>query len=75
MDATGVSMAVGESTAVSVIPFPRMARNVSCWAGNANDAWDASAIRDTISCISTAAVGSILTVGYEVPAEVVRLAA
>ncbi len=75
VDLAGVSVAEGRPTAFSVIAVPPSGKKAILLAGNANDAWDDAAAQRAADRVTAAPVGSVLSVDYEVPAVVVRLAA
>jgi len=74
VDLAGVSVAPGIATAVSMIAVPPDGKKSIILAGNANDAWDESALRDVLEYIRTAPDGSLLVADYEVAPELVARA-
>jgi ribokinase len=70
-DVSGVTVAAGVSTAVSIIVVPPSAKKRIFLASNANACWDAAARAALEAAIAAADPTSVLTVDYETPPDVV----
>jgi ribokinase len=74
LDLSGVGVAPGAMTAVSIIVVPPDGKKAIILAANANDAWNAQAIQQAAGRVASAPRGSVLAVDCEVAAEAVRAA-
>lgn len=74
VDIAGVSLAAGQSTAVSVILVPPGAKKQIVLATNANDCWDDEAIEGMLETIHACTTPACLIINCEIPAAVVRRA-
>lgn len=74
VDLSGVTVAAGEATAVSMIMVPPDAKKHIVLAANANDCWDEAAIAATVGVIERSPLPACLVVDCEVPTTVVMRA-
>jgi ribokinase len=75
VDLSGVSVAPGQSTAVSMIAALPDGKKSIVLAGNANQVWDDASRQAVLAAIAAAPAGSVLAVDLEVPADIVLAAA